>query len=359
MAVGALTSCDLNMFPHDAISYQDGGVIFTNSADIASFQRGLYGCYRNLLTGCPDYNYIVASEVMCDGFNAHVDYGNNYGGIHRLDTSFTPGDYYVEYCWAYHYFSINDYNIVIAGAENLPETLSDADKAAVKILQGEAYYFRAQAYLTLARFFGKDYNPSTAGTDLCVPLILKYDPNLLPARNTVKEVYDAVEADLKAAAAALAGVEGKVAADHVTIDAVNALYARYYLDVENYAKAAEYAEKVIKSAAGYKFSADGDELYDQYINDSGSEAIMQLYASQTETGNSKDDFASVSKTDKTEEGFCFTPYFLPTKKLVESYEEEDYRLYAWYSGGMLACKIGGRYDCYDDFEVLIKNMGNS
>lgn len=330
-------------------------MIFTNNSDIVKFENGLYGYFRAINSGTGD-NFITASDVMCDGFNAHVDFGNNFGGIHRMDAGFTPGDYYVESCWGTNYFAIKDYNIVIAGATNVEDATLQED---ADYIAAEARFFRACSYLILARQFGKDYNPATAATDPCVPLVLEYNPNELPARATVQAVYDAIKADLDAAAAVLGTVEGEVAADYVNVDVINAMYARYYLDTEDYTKAAEYAEKVINSTAGYTLSASAADLYKQYVNDEGTEAIMQLYASQTEKASSRDYYASMSTTDKTSEGYAFNPYFLPTKKMIEAYNAADYRLAAWYSKGEYAAKIGGDYTSYDDFYVFTKYMGNA
>ena len=69
------------------------------------------------------------------------------------------------------------------------------------------------------------------------------------ARATVKETYAQVKSDLDSAAVILAKVPGSVRAQKPTIDAVNALYARYYLDTKNYTDAAKFAELVINSKA--------------------------------------------------------------------------------------------------------------
>ena len=63
------------------------------------------------------------------------------------------------------------------------------------------------------------------------------------------------------------------------------LYARYYLDTKNNEKAAEYAEKVINSQAEYAVSSTAEAMKAEYINDNGTEAIMQLPASITENGS--------------------------------------------------------------------------
>lgn len=75
--------------------------------------------------------------------------------------------------------------------------------------------------------------------------MLRYDQNERPARATVASVCAQIKTDLDSAAVILENVSGSVRAQKPTIDAVNALYARYYIDVKDAANAALYAHKVI------------------------------------------------------------------------------------------------------------------
>lgn len=352
-AAATVASCDLNLVPNSAISYMDGAPIFNTASDIQTFIPGLYGNYRALATGGDsDYNTIIAKEVMCDGFNAHIDFGNNYGTIHRTDATYTESDYHPEYFWQASYFAIKDYNVVITGADNCAPGL----EAAARQAKGIACFCRASAYIDLARAFAKAYDPATAEKDLCVPLVLKYNPNEKPARATVKQVYDAIKADLDTAAVCLAGE----AVDNSTInpDAINALYARYYLDTKDYAKAAATAAALIDGSA-YPLTESAEDLYDAYINDSGDEAILMLYASTTEKAYSLDMYAGFNPDDKVKEKYAYDyVYFIPTKKLIESYEDGDYRLAAWYDSEDYAVKVGGGYS-QGDFYVFTKYIGNA
>lgn len=351
LSVIAVASCDLDLFPTTSIAYDEGGILFQKSTDIDDFENGILASFRSLHRG----EYYIASDVMCDAFNASMDFGNNYGGIHCTDAGFTAEDYYVRDYWSANYGAIKNYNIVIASADNI-EDASLVPNA--RIAKGEAFFFRAFSYINLARHFGKDYNASTAGDDLCVPLILKYDQNEKPARKTVKDVYAQVKCDLDSAAFILGNVEGTVRAQRPTIDAVNALYARYYLDIDDYAKAAEYAVSVIKSHAGYAFEPDADALYDNYHADKSTEPIMQMYISKKELPASMGLYSSFA-VETNEEGYAFSsPYFIPTKKLIDAYEEDDYRFYAWFDDcSYYPCKISGDYK-YGKFYLMTKFWGN-
>ena len=315
-AVTLLASCDLDLMPNDAIAYNPDQIV-ESASDLNGFENGMFSYFRGTQYGV----YNIASEVMCDGFNAMADFGNNYGSIHRTDNSFSATDYDAEDHWENIYHAIMRYNVVINGLqENVPADL--LAKAAV--VRGEGYFFRADSYLRLVRLYAKAYAHSTPSSDLGVPLVLEYDQTARPARNTIQEVYDQIGKDLDSAAVLLAGVKGEVRAQKPTIDAVNALYARYYLDIKDYAKAAAAAQAVITSAAGYKLSN-----FDAWTN------------------TSRD----------PDHGDYFRPYFIPSSNLMNLYEANDLRLAQWFDKGGHEVFFNSDYH-NDVFYVFTKYLGN-
>ena len=345
-AVTMLSSCDLNLLPTTSIAYEEGSELFLNENDVAAFQNGVMASYRALQYGV----YTQTTEVQCDGFNATIDYGNNYGAVHRCDNSFTPGEYDTEDMWENHYYAIKNYNIAIANADNVKEEL----KASASVLKGIALFCRASSYLTLTRHFGNAYNPSTAATDLSVPLVLKYDQLEKPARATVKAVYDQIIADLEEAETLLANVPGQVRSQLPTVDAVKALKARYYLDVQDYTNAAEAAESVISSAAGYKLASTPEEMVAEYTNDAGTEPIVQLYASIAEGTRGNTIFTQVGNDDTV--GKYFQPYFIPSSLLVNAYDDTDLRFTNWFTNSLYPIKVSGSY--YEGVYVFTKYLDN-
>ena len=328
VAAATVSSCDLNLFPHGSLAYDEEGALFTNEKELGYFQNGLYASFRSNFYG----EYALTEELMMDGFNATGDYGNNYGAIHRIDESFNPSDYNIRDFWAARYSNIKDYNVFIKGVESLPAEYASLGKAA-QLVKGEAYFFRAFAYLDLIRHFAPEYNAATAKTDLGVPLVLVYDQTEKPSRASVKAVYDQIKADLDSAAFNLAAVPGKVASGSVTIDAVNALYARYYLDVKQYNKAYEKAVEVILSDAGYALSSTLADFKKEYYNDNGKEAIMQLYASKTENGSGTNNLFTFMANDSEHGDYFNSPYYIPSKKLLDLYDATDLRLQCWFTKG--------------------------
>ena len=314
-----LSSCDLNLKPTTSIAYVEGEPLMISASDVSEFENGILSSFRSMFDGV----YYQTQEVMVDYFNASADYGNNYGAVHRMDVDFTDGEYNTRDHWSGHFGAIKNYNIFIENADNVADDL----KEYAQFVKGEALFCRAFSYLHLARHFGKPYG-SSSSTDLAVPLVTVYDQLDKPARATVAEVYAQVKADLDAAAAILAGETGEARADYPTIDAVNALYARYYLDIKDYSNAASYAEKVINTGH-YKLASTEEEMEAEYTNDEGEEPIIQMFASKSEGYGTNDIYTLTNNA--TDKGLNLRAYYFPTKKLVEAYEPDDLRFKQWFT----------------------------
>jgi len=363
-AMVMLSSCDLNLKPTGSIPYEEGTSLFLTEQDITAFQNGVLMSYRALQYGV----YTQSSEVMADGFNATLDYGNNYGAIHRGDDTFTSSDTDAESMWAGHYSAIKNYNIAIANAD--PSIVDESLLPSANVLKGIALFCRASSYLTLTRHYGNAYNPATAANDPSVPLVLVYDQLAKPARASVQEVYDQILADLdeaeqlltEAAAASMTvkvgdkkvKLAGQIRAEVPTLDAVKALKARYYLDVQDYDNAAAYAEEVIASPAGYALASTAETMAAEYTNDAGTEPIVQLFANMSEGAKGNTIFTSVGTDDS--HGKYFAPYFIPTAGVINSYDASDLRFSTWFTNSLYDLKMNGSY--HSGVYVFTKYLDN-
>jgi len=346
----ALASCNLDLYPTTAIVYDEGQVALQKASDVSSFLVGVRTNFRGTQSGI----FYLLDDVMCDGFNATIDYGNNYGAIHRTDEDFTAADSDILDFWAYYYVAIKNYNIAIAAVHQLQSDGSDLAKDDnTNLLIGESYLYRAAAYMQLARHFGPTY--AKGASELCVPLVTVYDQAARPARATVAEVYNQIKADLDSSYVYLGGVESENIAMVPTADLVNAYYARYYLDVADYANAAEKAVEVINTQK-YTLATDEKSIQNEYGNDTGTEPIMQMYASLSEQPNAINIYTGLTSTNS---GLSYAPYFLPSGKLVDQYEASDIRLQYWFDQSDYPLYFQGSNRVNTGVYVFTKRLGNA
>ncbi len=343
-----IASCDMDLVPKGSISYNPGDQIITNQSDLTAYRANVLACFRSLDYG----DFDIVPDVMVDYFNAASDFGNNYGPVHRTDDTFTTGDYNTEDNWEYPYSYIKNFNIFIEGAKVVPAEL----KAQADVARGEAFLARAFAYMHLARHFGKAYSPETASTDLCVPLVTVYNQSERPARATVAQVYGQIKSDLDSAAVLLASVPGEVRSQYPTIDAVNFMYARYYLDTRDYQRAAEYATGVINTGT-YALSSTAEEMTAEWLDDEGTEPVMQFYASISEGQGGHSAYTGMAVTDGVTH---YHPYFIPSQKLIDAYDEGDIRFAQWFDGGDYPSYHNATWYNKDetDYYVFKKYFGN-
>lgn len=349
-----LSSCHMDIGPQTSMK-ADMDSIINDNLTLEAMERGMYTSFRSTYYGAAS----ELPEFMCDGFNATANYGNNMGPLHRTDASFTASDQDTEVPWANYYGAIKNYNIFLQHAErflttpNLPEATLMVGKRGI----AEAKFFRAVAYLSLVRTYAKAYDKATAATELGVPLVLIYDQKAKPARATVQQVYDQIFKDLNEASDSLLvcakyfyskndatnfyaiyGKKGVTQNIHVSLAAVDAMLARYYLDTQDYENAAAAAEAVIEANQGYTLASDKAAMEAEYENDNGTESIMQLPATLTENGSGTnsyytraDYYSALAGAGYPGGGIYLEPYYLPSQKLIDLYDKKnDLRFAQWF-----------------------------
>jgi hypothetical protein len=147
--------------------------------------------------------------------------------------------------WAEYYKLINVANNVIESANELKGNSEDQRKGKLKVC-GEAHFLRGYYYFMLTNFYGKAYDPATAATDLAVPIKTSQEvEDKFYSRNTVQECYDLILSDLLLAEKELAEYGTQTSKYRASTTAVHLLLSRVYLYMQNWEKAAEYAQKVI------------------------------------------------------------------------------------------------------------------
>ncbi|MFC5048098.1 RagB/SusD family nutrient uptake outer membrane protein [Aquimarina hainanensis] len=146
--------------------------------------------------------------------------------------------------WNESYKAIAQANHALAAIEEL------GGGSDLNYLKGEALLARAYAHFMLVNIWGKTYNPATAASDLGIPYVTEPEDIVIKdyKRNSVKEVYDMIEADLTAGLPLVTN-RYNVPKFHFTINAANAFASRFYTYKGDWQKVIEHSSIVLENNA--------------------------------------------------------------------------------------------------------------
>lgn len=266
--------------------------------------------------------YMYSTDVQSDQLNATSDYGNRNGGPHRW--SFLADDYTIRDVWQYYYNSLTNVNTMLAGFETITP-LDESESMTLSKYKGEAHFARAYYYHNLVVRYAKMYDPNTAASDLGVPLVLVQDVNGMPARASVKEVYDQILADINEAKSKLQDQKGEAGSLRFTIDAVLALEARVKLYMQDWLGAKTAAEALINSGT-YKLYSTASDVKNMWHKDLAGEDILTLAViTPTEMPNANSIYLGYNAAQD-----FFVPDFIPSQWVVDSFADDDFRKDAYF-----------------------------
>lgn len=223
-----LNACSKDLQPYDSKS-NEVALVTPDDIQIATF-----GNYSMLVAEAYTRHLLTLNEWPGD----NVVQSGADGDQASLGASYRhiPGMYPTTDFWAQSYRLIYATNLII-------ERISDGESVKLDQLKGENLFLRAMAHFNLVRLFGRPY-PQANGNNLGVPIKQNTDTEDLPARNTVKEVYEFVIADLLKASSLM--TESKNS-NFASKEVAEALLSRVYLYMEDNKNAILYANKVIES----------------------------------------------------------------------------------------------------------------
>jgi hypothetical protein len=181
--------------------------------------------------------------------------------------------------WTSSYEAIAPSNEVLAVIDNL-----DGDADLKSAIRGEALLCRAYGHFMLVNLFAKQYNRQTASTDPGVPYIESPEKNFIVqySRNTVAEVYAAVERDLREG---LRLVDGKFYQSsgkyHFTPNAALAFASRYFLFKGDYENCINYSTEMLGSDPDV-FIKNLPTILENYTN---TTEFLRLYTAPSDASN--------------------------------------------------------------------------
>ena len=189
-------------------------------------------------------------------------------------------------------------------------------------LLGEAHALRAMAYLDLANFFAKPYDPATAATEPGIVILNEVDLDSKRPKSTLAQVYAQIHLDIEAAKSKLKVTTYDAGMNYrFSKLAIYALETRVNLYQKNYEAALESAEQALKIKSTLQNLNDNTTV--TVTNFKSPESIMNL----------EDVFKS-----------GYLSFIFASEELKASYDQDnDLRYAAFYDqvgGNAVVTKVG-------------------
>jgi hypothetical protein len=223
----------------------------------------------------------------------------------------------IEGTWLAGYRIISEANLVLDHVDQF----ATSSPGAVNRIKGQALAIRALVHFDLLRYFVNDYarNSNSPG----IPYITNFNYEVKPARGTVQQTYNAIEADLLAARTLLQSpdhaINGSTGNTRAYMDAsvVDAILARLYLYSGQYANAITRATNVINAFP----LANMNEFPDIWTDATNKEVIWSVTFNSGEGGPGY--AAYFPQPDASQ--------YAPDDDLLNLYDPGDVRIDAYFA----------------------------
>ena len=350
-----LQGCNKEYTPTEGIQAEK---TFETRRHIEAWNLGFMSTFRLRVGG--EFTYV--QEWQADMLNATEDFGNRGGDTHYWIQRASDVD--IRDVWGGYYGAIRDLNYFLGHVNEWKpkETGSEEEKKSeiefrdsiVPQIVGNAHFLRAFYYRELAVRFSRLWNPN----EDCVPLVTKYDVDALPRRNSQQEVYDFILQELDLAEDGLVKAPIKASSTIFNVDVVDALRARVYLDMENWAEAYAIANGLSKKEE-YPLSANIQALANMWRGrdtESGENIMIPHVSRPDEPSPSNDMYMNIYAPYYTaQQAEVYVPDFLPSAWVLDLYEDGDFRKPIYFSRPYTLLAGGlQRRTCY----VVMKYRGN-
>ena len=280
LGVSACGDDFLELTPNEAVAIGDA------IKNVDDMETGVLGAYDGMQSAnyYGRYFYLVP-DVMSDDVkqNASANRAKEYAEFEAF-----PDHFITQNMWSTIYNVILRANTVInAEVEVAPALQDERDQ-----LVGEAYAIRGLAFFDLVRIYGQHYGFTADNGHAGIPIVLTFDQDAEPARNTVGEVYTQVVSDLQQAITLMNDDKGS---GFFSKGAAQALSARVSLYMSDYGKAESLASEVINSGSftltptesyvstWMEIGASPDAILDVVMNETdnmGSDALGRMYINE-------------------------------------------------------------------------------
>lgn len=264
--------------------------------------------YPNSVTDLEQLLTGVYATQHATGLYGHTMLGKNlWLWDHTLDLSWQgtptwiqmgqnnsqPNDSFLYDTWRELWRGVQRSNTLLTSIETYRQKAPN-DAAAIDLIKGQALFLRAWYYFHLVSFWGEGFNAATDGGKMGVPIITEVAPGLEATqvpRKTVKEGWDFVISDLKAAEALLKSTSWTGATDKHKVSgwAVKGFLGKVYAYQADWANAKTYLGDVVANSGKSLVSFDVYKDMFNGKNEFTSESLFELNLNVDMTARGGDD----------------------------------------------------------------------
>lgn len=204
-----------------------------------------------------------------------------------------PNDSFLYDTWRELWRGVQRSNTLLAAVETYRQKAPN-DAAAIDLIKGQALFLRAWYYFHLVSFWGEGFNAATDGAKMGVPIITEVASGLEEtqvSRKTVKEGWDFVISDLKAAEGLLKNTNWTGATDKYKVSgwAVKGFLGKVYAYQADWANAKTYLGDVVTNSGKSLVSFDVYKDMFNGKNEFTSESLFELNLNVDMTARGGDD----------------------------------------------------------------------
>ncbi len=336
---GTLISCNRLLDANDPNKISEEKV-FSSLSNLEKVNRGFYSIL-------PTSKYIPTLSQITDELVINKD--NLGGGVQYYTWEYSPGsltdNQTTSVIFKDLYNSIRRTNLTINNIDNISATTAN-EMSKKNLLKAEALGMRAYLHYQILQIFSPKYEASALGCAYVTGL----DDYALPSRDNMKESYQKVLQDLDAALAIFPSIDNSNT--RMNKSAIEALKAKVYLEIGEYANAVTYATTVLNkyelaAAANYpdvwadnndykevifkqaNVASSGENVGDEFVNSLKSvqfNASSTLYSKYESTDVRRSLFQENFTVDSENKGTISLKYLKPGIDNLKPWGKADVKL---------------------------------
>ena len=243
LVIASLASCK-KVIEVEPTHQLDGSTRFETIEDFDFALTGVYALFRSAnYYGAGSNAYVNLPDMLTDNLNETTESLGNYQTLSTW--RYAEDEPNISATWQAAYRIISQANLVLRDIDEF----AAAHEGAVNRIKAQALAIRALAHFDLLRYWVENYDRNS--TLPGIPYITVFDYEQKPARGTVKETYDHIEADLQMARGLLnSGLDKVINATgkaYIDMNGVNAISARMFLYANQLDSAIKYSTLVINA----------------------------------------------------------------------------------------------------------------